>query len=141
VCLLLFNKKKYLIIAEEMKEATKNYMAQYASENPDEIEDVAYIFASAMHMIEQASPQDIKKGMSSTGASARAAALNILQNCAMVEISPCSATELISKMYDDAAYDLYNAINDEKLKNMFISKRQHEENKLLAIKIKSATFF
>lgn len=58
----------------------------------------------------------------------------------MVEISPCSAAELISKSYDDAAYDLYNAINDEKLKGVFISKRQHEENKLLAIKINQHYF-
>lgn len=49
------------MIAEEMKKAIKNHMAQYALENPDEIEDVAYIFANAMQMIEQSSPKDIKK--------------------------------------------------------------------------------
>ena len=137
----LFSKNKYLNIAREMKETVKKYIAQYGSERPDESEDAAYIFANAIQMIELASPRDIKRSLAGNAVSFDEAALNILQNCAMTEITPCPVTELISRKYDDTAFDLYNAINDEKLKKKFISQQQHEENKLLAIKIKSASFF
>lgn len=138
--LFSFFRTKNNVITQEARNTVLNYMARYATENPDSIRDVSYIFANSLQIVGALSPKQIKKEASKSNIPIELIALNVLQNCAMTYISPCSVTDFI-KYHDDDAYNLYKAVNDEKYNKGLISKHQHEENELLATQIKIGRMF
>ena len=129
----LFRKPK-TDIKKEMLDSINSFMVKYATSNEGEIENVAYIFAHAIQMINTPSERQLAKSIDSNGVTPGCAALNILQNCAMAEIKQVSGVDFINGC-DDGAYEFYNAVNEEKLVKGYISKGQYEENKLLGTKL------
>ena len=115
-------------VAEEMKKSISSFMVKYATEKQGEIEDVAYIFAHAMQMINSSSEKELSKEMRANGVTADFGALNILQNFAMVEIKYEPLRDIIINRENGGPYDLYNAVNKEKLSKGYISQQQYEEN-------------
>ena len=115
---------------EMMLSYISEYMGYYASNHQSEADEVAYIFANAIQMINASSEKTLTKSTHSNNATPESAALNILQNCAMSEIKPISG---VSFLLEDSngPFDLYNSINEEKLNRGYISKSQYEENKKL----------
>ena len=93
-----------------------------------------------MKTLKHLSAGEIIIGMEENNVSLELAALNILQNCAMLYIKPASsASDLL--LSDDDASQLYNYLNDEKQKRGLITNEQYEENKNLCIKIRMGSRF
>ncbi len=101
---------------------------------------VKKIHKKATKTIKHLSPEDVLAGMADNNVSLELAALNILQNCAMLYITSASSpSELL--LSDDDASKLYNYLNDEKQKRGLITNEQYEENKNLCIKIRMGSRF
>lgn len=127
----LFNRGKNIDILQQMKDSVEDVMARYAMERPEDMANVAHIFANARMILNAMGPKDVKRGMRQNGVSAECGALNILQNCAMQEIEAVSFSDYIWGKEDHGAYDLYMAINDEKYQKGYLSEAQYQENERL----------
>jgi hypothetical protein len=127
-------KKSESDIKTQMLDCISAFMGKYATDNQGNIEDVAYIFAHAIQMINALSNRQLTKAMHSNNVNAECGALNTLQNCAMTEIKPVSGVDFITGC-EDGPYKLYRAINDEKLNKGYISKAQYDENEMLGTKL------
>lgn len=123
-------------LKDEMTESISSFMAQYAAEMDGAIENVAYIFARAIQMIDSTSEKDLSMEMRLTGVTPEFGALNILQNFAMVEIEYAPMADIIRGDSDSGPYELYNAINEEKLIRGYISEEQYKENESLGVKLR-----
>ena len=124
----IFGSNKETDILQEMKDFLEKFMTKYASENPDDMEALAGVFANARMMVNSLTPKDAKKAMKQNGVDAACGVLNILQNYAMTEIRPESMRDILYGE-EGEAYNLYMNINDEKLRLGYISKEQHQDNK------------
>ena len=129
----LFNKPKtnYLI---EMREYVKNFMLTYINEFPEASDDVIPVFSNVNEMLKKTSEKDICKMMKTNNVNIECGALNIIQNFAMVEMKPKSATSFIIGD-DNSAFELYNYVNNLKYEKGYISKQQYDDNALLATKL------
>lgn len=128
-------KKSKSNVKNEMRNSISSFMSKYAAEKQGDIEDVAHIFARAMQTINSLSEKELSKEMKKNGVTADFGALNILQNCAMVEIEYAPLADIIKRCANDGPYELYNAVNLEKLNKGYISKQQYEENESLGNKL------
>ena len=124
------NKGNQLI--QDMKDCLSRFMVRYATENPNDMENVAGIFANAHMMINTMTPKDAKQALGQNGVNAECGVLNIIQNYAMSEIE---STPMSSWLYggesDNGAFDLYMFVNDLKLNLGYISEEQYHDNKRL----------
>ena len=132
----LFHKlsKKNNDLLQSMQDYLTSYMAKYARENPASMSNVAGIFANARMMINSLTEKDIKELQKNRFAAdvCRSGVLNILQNHAMSEIRCVDTKDLFfGNNDDDGAFDLYMAINEEKLNLGYINIDQYEDNKRL----------
>ena len=118
---------------QEMREILKNYMLQYIKDNPSSGDAVIPIFSDAEVMIRRSSEKQLCKMMKKNHVNAECGVLNILQNFAMVNLSPQPALDYL--LDDNPVLELYNAINELKLQKGYISQRQYEENKMLGVKL------
>ena len=113
-----------------MKDSQSDFLTKYATAHPDNMPDVAGIFANARIMLNSLTEKDVAREMKTNGVSAELGALNILQNYAMAEIEAVSMRDMLLGG-DSGAYSLYMAINEEKLEKGYIDIEQYNENKRL----------
>ncbi|MBR1532575.1 MAG: hypothetical protein IJ643_11005 [Eubacterium sp.] len=129
------NKELKLQISGVIDKIIKEYLSVNQSNNT-----AKKIYKKAIKMVKHLSAGDIITEMEENNVSLELAALNILQNCAMLYIKPASsASDLLFS--DDDASKLYNYLNDEKQKRGLITNEQYEENKNLCIKIRMGSRF
>lgn len=120
----------------EMYEFLKAFMLEYIRENPCAADTVIPIFSNAELIIRQSSENDLKKAMKENDVSIEHGVLNIVQNCAMVEIKPQDYYSLVSSIVHrekDPVLALYDNVNNLKYKKGYINKQQFDENELLGI--------
>lgn len=132
----LFRKEKNVI--PEMINCLKEFMIEYIKEHPQDADDIVLIFSDAQEMIQKESEHSISKMLKQNNVCVECGALNILQNFSMTRIEQKSSKDFLFSGINgkkDAAYDLYNYVNDIKLKKGYISKKQHEENAAVALKL------
>lgn len=136
-CVGIFaSKEKANYIRERMIETVLECTSGFSDYNEDAILDgSSEIFAQAILMINMMPKREILKLPS-----AELGAMNIVQNCAMVNIQQCSVVDLLSQRHEDCAYKLYRWINDRKNEKGYVSKEQYDANVKLAIKIKTGMF-
>ena len=116
---------------EAMKQHLINFVIAFAKSKPQDMDYVIPIFDYAKLTIIEMDKNEIRKARKS-GVLPELAVLNILQNFAYFELRTISPQEYLTG--SDPVYNLFNQINDEKLKKSFITKKQHEENKQLGFK-------
>lgn len=121
---------------EQMYNCISSFMTSYAQSKNGNIENVAYIFVRAKKMVLSSSEKELVSEIRTNGISPENAALNILQNCAMMEIKYVSIQDAIKGLSDDGPYHLFHAVNDEKLTRGYVSQAQYEENKMLGDKLR-----
>lgn len=129
---LIFNRTK-TNFRYEMSEYVKCFMLQYINDFPLASDVVIPIFSNANEMIKGLSEKDLRKAMRSNGVNIECAALNTMQNFAMVELKPKPCVDFLTK--EDDALSLYRYINNLKYMKGYISKRQFDENEMLATKL------
>ena len=112
---------------EQMELWLQNFMLDYLKEHADDGDDLVPIFSDTRDFIRKAGEKKITKLLKQNMISVEEGILNILQNHAMFAITPKSGVDFIMGG-DDAAYELYNNLNDLKLSRGYISKKQHTEN-------------
>ena len=122
---------------DEMREQLLEIMAKYAKEDPDSAEATIPIFSQAEKLLSSSSEKDIKDILTENKCTIDFLTLNILQNCAMTEIKPRTARDIIARQDEnkDAAFDLYSFINQLKLDKGYIDKQQFDDNAVLATQI------
>ena len=119
----------------EMHAYLKEYMLSSIKENPGAADSIVPIFSDAELMLRELPEREIAKTMRVNGVNVECCALNILQNVAMTKITQQSPTDFLKGETEDPALQLYREINEIKLEKKYISKRQYEENELLAAKL------
>lgn len=127
----IFCRKNLGYMNVAMKNCIDDFKLSYLSSHTlsvAKIKTLNKICKKAHKMINKMSSTDIANGMAVNDVSIECAALNILQNVAMINIKPCSAVEYINGSSEDYAYDLYKAINTEKFWRGLISEEQYGEN-------------
>ena len=123
------NKELKLQISGVIDKIIKEYLSVNQSNNT-----AKKIYKKTIKTVKHLSAGDIITETEENNVSLELAALNILQNCAMLYIKPASSgSDLLFS--DDDASKLYNYLNDEKQKRGLITNEQYEENKNLCIKI------
>ena len=128
----IFGSNKDTQLLQEMRCYLDQFMVKYATENPDDMENVAGVFANARMMINAMSAKDVKRGMKQNGVNAECGVLNIIQNYAMSEIESLSTKDLLfGGEEDNGAFDLYMFVNGLKLNRGYISEEQYDDNKRL----------
>ena len=115
------------------------WMSMFLQETDEVADGTAYIFAQSMKTANDITDREIKKTLLKFKISPTIASLNIIQNCAMVNITPCPMEDLILGKDKDSAYKLYVWANEKKLERNYISQKQYEENEQLGMKIKLDT--
>lgn len=127
----------------ESRTYLKNLMLQYLSTNAKEEDIVVPIFSSANEMIKSIPERKFAKAIRQEGLNSESAALNILQNHAMMNINQKSLKDYMfgSMVGEDeennAAYRLYKYVNELKYSKGYITKMQYEENNSLADELSS----
>ena len=121
-----FFKKKDSLITE-LVEMISNF------ESTCPVGGVGYVFGQSKKMAKKLSVRDVKNEMYGSNTTLEAIALNIIQNCAMLNIKPQSASNFL--LCDNKELELYDYINLLKLEKKYISDEQFEENKLLGVKM------
>lgn len=117
-----------------MKDYLSEFMGEYMADHHDDMPNIAGIFANTRIMLNSMSEKDIKDAMRQNGVTAECAVLNILQNHAMAQIEPVPMSAwLYGGDSDGGAFDLYMAINEEKLRLGCIGVDQYEDNKRLGV--------
>lgn len=124
----VFSKKENVIV-QSMKDYLGKYMVKYASQNHEDMPNVAGIFANTRIMLNSLTDKIVKQELRSSGMCAECAVLNIIQNNAMTEIEPTK--NWVFGLSDGGAFDLYMAVNEEKFNLGYIDFGQYQENKLL----------
>lgn len=122
-------------------ESVRKYMLKYAEENPQDMDTAVGIFDGARMMIKNASAKEISQLMKNEDVTAEFAALNVLQNCAMIHIKPTGFIDYVGsalreRREEDIVHDLYNWINKQKLEKGYISQKQFEENEHVGVMIR-----
>ena len=126
-----FKRQKDHDIPQEMADYLQRFFMGYVTEAPDDMQDVDDIFAQALALIRSLSPKEAAAGLRSNHVGVECAVLNILQNCAMVEIKPSDPNDILFGPEDPGALSLYMAVNAEKLRLGYIDTAQYEANKRL----------
>ena len=112
-------------MVKQIIEIMSSTMERYNSDNPKN-KASSNVLKKAIKTVKSLSANDVKAGMETNNVGLELAALNILQNCAMLYIKPASSPK---EMFDDDdALDIYNYINDVKLKKQLITSEQYKEN-------------
>ena len=129
---------------QQMQEIMKTYMLQYIKQFPENSHDAVPIFFFFFLMVRNSSEQEISKTLKKSNLTVESGALNIIQNNALVRIREKSGSDFVLgalSTHKDVAYELYEYINDIKLKKGFISKKQYEENSMVGVKASLKTPF
>ena len=117
----------------ELREEVKEFMLKYIKEHPNSADDVVCVFSQADIVAQNLSKRELNKIIKRQGHSIEYLSLNIIQNCAMMELKPKSGIDYLQG--NDYLRYLYDYVNELKFKRGYIGKQQFEENKMIGMQL------
>lgn len=117
----------------ELREHVKAFMLNYIKEYPNSADDVVPIFSQADILVQNLTERELYKVVKRQGHSMEYMALNIIQNCAMMELKPKNAIDFLQG--NDYIHSLYDHVNELKYERGYIDRQQFEENKMLGTQL------